>query len=156
MSGTIPSDLDFLRRAIAQSRLARRAGDKPYGAVLVSAEGAVLHESRNTQVSDDDVTAHAELNLLREASRKLGSAALRGGVVYASGEPCPMCAGAIYWSGATRVVFALDIATMNRLDPADADATLPDCRAILADGARTIRVSGPLLADEAEQAFFDR
>jgi tRNA(Arg) A34 adenosine deaminase TadA len=150
---TNATDSLHLRRAIALSRLARRRGDKPYGAVLVSAAGAVLHEAQNTQVTERDVTAHAELNLIREASRKHGPAALAGATVYASGEPCSMCAGAIHWSGAARAVFALSVATMNRLDPDDADATLLDCRVVL--GAAT-EVQGPLLEAEAEAAFFDR
>jgi tRNA(adenine34) deaminase len=149
-------DLANLRRAIAQSRLARRHGDKPYGAVLVSAAGEVLYEERNTQMTEHDVTGHAELNLLREASRRLGVSALHGCTVYASGEPCPMCAGAVYWSGATRVVFALDVATMNRLDPDDADDTLAGCRSVLAHGKRAIEIHGPLLEEEAVAAFFDR
>lgn len=156
MNAQPQDDHYYLRLAIAQSRIACRRGDKPYGAVLVSADGRVVHESRNTQVSEHDITGHAELNLLREASRALGTAALVGSTVYASGEPCPMCAGAIYWSGAVRVVFALDVASMNRLDPADAEPTLLDCRALLASGQRMIQVTGPLLQSEAERAFFDR
>ncbi len=152
----IDNDHRYLRLAIARSRDAFRRGDKPYGAVLVSADGSVLHESGNTQVSEHDITGHAELNLLREASRKLGTAALRGSTVYASGEPCPMCAGAIYWSGAVRVVYALDVASMNRLDPSDAEPSLLDCRTVLASGNHPIQVTGPLLQDEAERAFFDR
>ncbi|MFN0304763.1 MAG: nucleoside deaminase [Burkholderiales bacterium] len=150
------ADLANLRLAIAQSRLAGRHGDKPYGAVLVRAAGDVLHEARNTQVTEHDITGDAELNLLREASCRHGVAALRGSTVYASGEPCPMCAGTVYWSGATRVVFALDVTTMNRLDPDDADDTLPACRTILGDRKRAIEVHGPLLVDEAVAAFFDR
>lgn len=156
MSNALNDDHRYLRLAIARSRDALRRGDKPYGAVLVGADGTVLHESGNTQVSEHDVTGHAELNLLREASRKLGLASLRGSTVYASGEPCPMCAGAIYWSGAVRVVYALDVASMNRLDPSDAEPSLLDCRAVLASGQRKIQVVGPLLQDEAERAFFDR
>jgi tRNA(Arg) A34 adenosine deaminase TadA len=156
MSDVSTNDQRFLRLAIARSREALRRGDKPYGAALVSAEGMVLHESGNTQVSEHDITGHAELNLLREASRKLGTAALRGSTVYASGEPCPMCAGAIYWSGAVRVVYALDVATMNRFDPSDAEPSLLDCRTVLASGSHTVQVTGPLLQDEAERAFFDR
>ena len=145
-----------LRHAIAESRIARRRGDMPYGALLADAAGTVMLTAQNTQMSERDITGHAELNLLREASRRFGVAALRGCTVYASGEPCAMCAGAIYWSGVARVVFALGAATMQRLDPADSAAQLPDCRAMLAGAWPHIEISGPCLESEAEDAFFDR
>jgi len=149
------ADATHLRRAIGLSRLARQRGDMPYGAVLVAADGAVLAEANNTQVTEHDVTGHAELNLLREASRRLGTQALVGATVYASGEPCPMCAGAIYWSGARRVVFALDVATMIRLAGGDPDATLLDCRTVIGGGHRSIAINGPALRDEAEAVFHE-
>lgn len=149
------NDLARLRRCIALSAEARRRGNMPYAALLVGADGAVLHEAQNTQIVERDVTGHAELNLLREASRRLGPEALRGATVYASGEPCPMCAGAIYWSGATRLVFALGVAAMTRLAGDDPDATLLDCRAVLSAGVRAVAVEGPVLEDEAARAFAD-
>lgn len=155
MPQTLPAeDMAHLRHAIAESRSARRRGDMPYGAVLADAAGNFMLAAQNTQVTQHDITGHAELNLLREASRRFGTAALKGGTVYASGEPCAMCAGAIYWSGAARVVFALGAATMQRLDPSDSAAALPDCRAML--GGTAVGVAGPHLEDEAESAFFDR
>ena len=149
-------DLEHLRRAIAESRVARRRGNMPYGAVLVDAAGKVMLTAQNNQVTEQDLTGHAELNLLRQASRQFGAAALRGGTVYASGEPCAMCAGALYWSGVTRVLFALGAATMQQLDPADSAAQLPDCRAILAGVQPPVEVTGPHLEEEARAAFFDR
>ena len=150
------SELAHLRHAIAESRSARRRGDMPYGAVLADATGNFLLAAQNTQVSEHDITGHAELNLLRQASRRFGPAALAGGTVFASGEPCAMCAGAIYWSGVSRVVFALGAAAMQRLDPSDSATALPDCRSILRNADRPMEIVGPCLEDEAEQAFFDR
>ena len=149
------ADLQHLRQAIAGSRIARRRGDMPYGAVLADAAGRFLLAAQNTQVTEQDVTGHAELNLLRDASRRFGPAALKGGTVYASGEPCAMCAGAIYWSGVSRVVYALGAAAMQRLDPSDSAAALPDCRALLARSEHPVTVLGPVLEDEATAAFFD-
>lgn len=150
------ADLQHLRQAIAGSRIARRRGDMPYGAVLADASGRFLLAAQNTQVTEQDITGHAELNLLRDASRRFGPAALKGGTVYASGEPCAMCAGAIYWSGVSRVVYALGAAAMQRLDPSDSAAALPDCRTLLARSEHPVAVAGPVLEDEAETAFFDR
>lgn len=136
-----------LRAAIELSREASAAGDEPYGAVLADANGRILARARNTQVTAGDCTAHAELNLLRAASRSLDAADVEQATVYASGEPCPMCAGAIYWAGAGRVVYALDAATMRALSGA-AEIDL-SCREVLGRGARPVAVIGPLLVDEA-------
>ena len=150
------ADLLHLRHAIAESRVARRRGDMPYGAVLADAQGRFLLAAQNTQVTTQDITGHAELNLLRDASRRLGAAALKGGTVYASGEPCAMCAGAIYWAGVARVVYGLSAAAMQRLEPSDSAALLPDCRTLLVACDRAISITGPVLEEEAEAAFFDR
>ncbi len=76
------------------------------GLVLVAllADGHVLLEAANTEVVDRDCTAHAELNLVRAVSQHLAGRELSDCTVYASGEPCPMCAGALYWAGVGRVV----------------------------------------------------
>src|ERR1044071_4371128 len=87
------NDLEHLRSAIASSRSARDKGNQPYGAVLVSADGDVLLTAENTEVREKDCTAHAETNLVRQASLRLDPQVLRGSTIYASGEPCPMCAG---------------------------------------------------------------
>src|SRR5690606_26380334 len=100
-------DAEFLRQAFAAARRAVEHGDKPFGAVLVSADGRVLGEGGNTEISQQDITGHAETNVLREAWRDLGAEALAGATMYASCEPCAMCAGTIYWSGVGRVVFGV-------------------------------------------------
>jgi tRNA(Arg) A34 adenosine deaminase TadA len=144
-----PQDLEHLRAAIAASREASRRGDEPYGATLVDENGTVLLAAGNTQVTERDCTGHAELNLMREASRRFDGATLARCTVYASGEPCPMCAGAIYWSGVRRVVFALDVARMRALAGPGADELLLGCRDVLAHGMHRVEVLGPALEDEA-------
>ena len=57
-------------------------------------------------LSDNDPTAHAEINAIRAASAKLGTFSLEGCEIYASGEPCPMCLAAIYWSRLDRIYYA--------------------------------------------------
>jgi tRNA(Arg) A34 adenosine deaminase TadA len=144
-----PQDLEHLRAAIAASRDASRRGDEPYGATLVAEHGKVLLAAGNTQVTERDCTGHAEANLLRAATRRFDAGTLARCTVYASGEPCPMCAGAIYWSGVRRVVFALDIARMRALAGPGADELLLGCRDVLAHGMHPVEVLGPALADEA-------
>jgi tRNA(adenine34) deaminase len=144
-----PDDLEHLRTAIALSREASRRGDEPYGATLVDGGGKIVLRAGNTQVSDSDCTAHAETNLLRAASRRFDAAALARCTVYASGEPCAMCAGAIYWSNVRRVVFALDVARMRALAGDGADELMLGCRDVLAHGTHRVEVLGPALEDEA-------
>ena len=146
-------DLRLLRAAIALSARARKRGDMPYGALLADADGNVRLEAENTQITARDCTGHAELNLLREASRRFDADTMARCTVYASGEPCPMCAGAIYWSGVRRVVYALSLDTMTELAGPAADELDLECADVLARGSRAIEVIGPALEDEARRVF---
>ena len=147
------TDALHLRAAIALSAQACDAGNMPYGALLVGADGRVLHEARNTQISARDCTGHAETNLIREASARLDPASLADSTVYASGEPCAMCAGALYWGGVRRVVYALSIASMRELGGAEVDELSLACRSVMAHGTRTVEVTGPALQAEARRVF---
>lgn len=144
-----------LREAIRLSADARRAGNMPYGALLVNAASQVLLGAGNTQVTGRDCTGHAETNLMREASRRFDRDTLAGSTVYASGEPCPMCAGAIYWGGVRRVVYGLSIATMHELGDAGVDELVLACRDVMARGTRKVEVIGPALQGEARRIFTD-
>lgn len=150
---TREEDVTLLRAAIALSRRARQAGNQPYGALLADAAGRVIGEGVNTQVTARDCTGHAELNLVRDICARLSPEQLAGSTVYASGEPCPMCAGAIYWAGIGRVVYALPIETMTALGGAGADELALHCREVLASGTRRVEVQGPALEDEARRVF---
>jgi tRNA(adenine34) deaminase len=99
------SDLPFLRRALELARAAGEAGEVPIGAVVVR-EGAVVGEGRNRMEELRDATAHAEMFALREASKALGDWRLDGCTLYASLEPCPMCAGAALHARIGRVVYS--------------------------------------------------
>ncbi len=148
-----PADERLLRAAITLSARARSAGNPPYGALLVDAQACVLLEAVNTQVTTRDCTGHAELNLMREASLRFARARLAHCTIYASGEPCPMCAGAIYWGGVGRVIYGLSIESMTALGGAHADELALHCRDVLASGTRRVEVGGPALEDEARAVF---
>lgn len=77
----------------------------PFGAVIVK-DGKVIAACGNSVTPDNDPTAHAEVNAIREACRKLGAFQLEGCEIYASCEPCPMCLGAIYWARPAKVYYA--------------------------------------------------
>jgi tRNA(Arg) A34 adenosine deaminase TadA len=155
MTDIEPQDAAYLRRAIVQSRLALERGNRPYGAVLVGADGAVLAEGQNTEQSERDITGHAETNALREAYQRLGPAALAGSTMYASGEPCPMCAATMFYGGVSRVVYAVSRAKARALSPqAQISPILGiSSREILATSSRPIEVIGPVLEDEGAAVF---
>src|ERR1700750_1888461 len=99
----------YLRKAIVWSYAARRRGNRPFGAMVVSAAGEVLAEAYCNTAETGDVTGHAEINAVRMlGERKLSREELSGATIYSSGEPCVMCAGAIFWSNIGRVVFGID------------------------------------------------
>jgi tRNA(Arg) A34 adenosine deaminase TadA len=103
---TAQPDERFLRRAIELSRHGMEAGDGgPFGAVVVRGV-EVIGEGWNRVVCCNDPTAHAEVEAIRAACRRLGTFRLSGCVLYASAEPCPMCLAAIYWARIDRIVFA--------------------------------------------------
>lgn len=142
-----PTGFEPMRLAIAASRQALDSGNNPYGAVLVSANGAILLVATNNEHTDRDCTAHAELVLVREAASTLGPEALVDGTVYASGEPCAMCAGALYWAGIRRIVYAASSEVMGQIFGGD---TLPiRCADVLAGASRRVDVHGPVLEESA-------
>jgi tRNA(Arg) A34 adenosine deaminase TadA len=145
-------DIDFLRAAIKAAQRARDNGDQPFGAVLVDSDGQLLLEAENSICTEGDCTAHAETNIARMASQKFDSKFLETCTLYASTEPCAMCAGAIYWSGVGRVVFALGSERFGRLRGDDPPASSIDlsCREVFARCRRVVEVEGPTIEDEAE------
>lgn len=97
-----------MRRAIELSRQAMDEGaGPPFGAVIVR-DGRVVAEGYNNSFVTNDPTAHAEIVAIRRACEAVGSRSLKGCVIYSSSEPCPMCLGAIYWSGIGKVFYAND------------------------------------------------
>jgi len=79
-------------------------GGGPFGAVIVK-DGDILSTGVNSVTRDNDPTAHAEVNAVRAACRKLGTFKLEGCTIYSSCEPCPMCLSALYWAGITKVFY---------------------------------------------------
>jgi len=144
-------DEAFLRRAIGVARRAVEHGNLPFGAVLVDADGTVLLEAENTSLTDHDPMGHAEANLMREAGRRFEPGYLEGCTMYTSCEPCAMCAGSVYWVGVRRVVYALDIPSLDAIVGGDPRNPTPHLRAVvvLNGGKYPIALEGPALLDEA-------
>ena len=93
-----------MARALEQARLAALQGEVPVGAVLIR-DGVLVAEGHNLTVTDSDPTAHAEVVVIRAASRAQGDWRLEETTLYVTLEPCTLCAGAIVLSRIPRVVF---------------------------------------------------
>jgi guanine deaminase len=99
------SENDFMQLAIRLATENVRSGaGGPFGAV-VARNGEIVATGVNRVTADNDPTAHAEVNAIREACKALGTFQLPGCVLYTSCEPCPMCLGAIYWVRLDSVYF---------------------------------------------------
>jgi tRNA(adenine34) deaminase len=97
------NDETYMRQALALAKLAANEGDVPVGAVLIAGETFV--EGKNEKELRNDATAHAEMLVLREASRRTGAWRLSGATLYVTKEPCVMCAGAILAARIERLVY---------------------------------------------------
>lgn len=102
---TILEHEHYMRAALDEARLAAAQGEVPVGAVLVLG-GRVIARAHNTPISAHDPTAHAEMNLIRSAAMSVKNYRLDDAVLYASLEPCVMCAGALVHARIRTLVFA--------------------------------------------------
>jgi tRNA(adenine34) deaminase len=154
-TGLDERDGRYLRKAIGWSHAARRRGNRPFGSIIVSADNEVLAEAWNSTAETGDCTGHAEMNAIRAlAGRGLTREQLSGATIYASGEPCVMCAGGIFWSAIGRVVFGIDAERLRvyrgeRGDQRDAELS---CRDVFRASPHAIECIGPALIEEASAA----
>lgn len=138
-------DVTFMRMAIEEARLA----DFPFGAVIVR-DGAVMARGRNLGRTNQDPTAHGEMDAIRKCLAQDGPGTLRGSTLYTSGEPCAMCMGAILWCHLGRLVFAASVTQLAikinqiMLSSAEIAAKAPFA---------PISITGGVLADEALALF---
>jgi tRNA(Arg) A34 adenosine deaminase TadA len=100
------ADLPHLRRCVELAEEAVAAGDFPFGSLVVAADGKVLAEDRNREVTEGDPTRHPEFALARWAAMNMPPRERAEATVYTSGEHCPMCAAAHGWAGLGRIVYA--------------------------------------------------
>ncbi|KAL3826554.1 hypothetical protein ACHAXA_003618 [Cyclostephanos tholiformis] len=157
-------DEECMKVAIDEARNAYLNGCMPFGAVLADENGNIIVRAQNGSAASarrggtGDVTLHAEMELVREACRVLDREGREKCTLYTSTEPCVMCAGAIYWSGVSRVVYGCSSMQLeaNLSGPGGFDI---DIRLLYGpysrEGTRDIEVVGPLLEEEALIAHAD-
>lgn len=144
-------DEDLIRRAIALSETSILKGGRPFGAVIIDGVGDIVAEAHAmASVDPRDWTAHSEMQALRKASAILTWDQLNRATIYASGEPCPMCAAAIYWCNIRRLVYCVSEPSMRALRaPYERAAGIAiRCREIFDRCDRQVEIIGPLLEGE--------
>jgi tRNA(Arg) A34 adenosine deaminase TadA len=145
---TTKDDCKFMGEAIRLANESVRHGGGPFGAVIVK-DGKIIAGSSNSVTIDNDPTAHAEVNAIREACRKLGTFDLIGCRIYTSCEPCPMCLGAIYWAHIERIYYGNTRKDAHDIDFAD-DFIYEELDKSLDE--RTVPII-PMMRDEALETF---
>jgi tRNA(adenine34) deaminase len=98
------SDEYFMKKALQEAEVAFEKGEVPVGAIIVI-DNKVIARSHNLTELLNDVTAHAEMQTITAAANFLGGKYLVGCTLYVTLEPCQMCAGALYWSQISKIVF---------------------------------------------------
>lgn len=104
MKITPPDDNYFMQKALAEAEVAYEKGEIPVGVVVVIRD-RIIARGYNLTETLNDVTAHAEMQAITAAANFLGGKYLKDCTLYVTLEPCQMCAGALYWSQLTRLVF---------------------------------------------------
>ncbi len=107
------NDENFMQVAIEKARYGVQNGQSPFGSCVVK-NGEVISSGSNTVWKDSDITAHAEINAIRKACKKLNSVDLSGCIVYSTCEPCPMCFTACYWARISKIVYGARIKDAKR------------------------------------------
>ena len=98
------NDEYFMKKALQEAQAAFEKGEIPVGAVIVI-DNKIIARSHNLTELLNDVTAHAEMQAITSASNFIGGKYLKGCTLYVTLEPCQMCAGALYWSQISKIVF---------------------------------------------------
>ncbi|MCT1883887.1 nucleoside deaminase [Dietzia cinnamea] len=138
--------MPHLLTVVEVARRSRAEGNHPFGAVVVDADGEVVATATNTVGCEHDLIGHAETNVVRDVGLRHEPDELEGMTLVTSAEPCVMCAGATYWAGLGRVVYALsesELAVLTGDDPQNLTMAMP-CREVFARGRRRIEVIGPV------------
>jgi len=97
-------DIYFMKKALLEAEIALEKGEVPVGAVIV-VENRIIAKGHNLTETLNDVTAHAEMQAITAAANFLGGKYLQNCTLYVTLEPCQMCAGALYWSQISKIVY---------------------------------------------------
>ena len=105
----------YMKLALDEAYEGINSGDGgPFGAVIVK-DGKVIGKGHNRVVKNADPTCHGEMEAIRDACKNLSTFDLSGSTIYTTGEPCPMCLGAIMWANIDKVYYGCDVKDTKRI-----------------------------------------
>jgi guanine deaminase len=139
----------LMQLAIDKCREGLAKGQSPFGCAIAR-DGEILSASHNTVVLTTDITAHAEVNAIREACRHTGNIFLEGAIVATTCEPCPMCMAALHWSRVDTVYFG---ATIGDADVAGFNELQLPAAELLRIGGSKLKLIPGLLPEECKKLF---
>ena len=138
------ADLKFMRHAIAKAWEGVREKEAPFGACIVKGNKIVV-SAHNSVFSDCNSTAHAEINAIKHACRKLRSIDLSGCAIYSTTEPCPMCFSASHWARMDAIVFGTRIRDAKKIGFSEIPLTN---RRLVQEGGVPIKITGDVMRKE--------
>ena len=139
----------FMAVALEEAKESLREGNKGFGAVLVR-DGVLLEPTHDTEVTDSDPTAHAEIKLVRLAAMGGRVKGIEGCTVVSTHEPCPMCAGALVWARVAEIVYGTSIEQSKKLGRTTVDLK---CEEVVSRAPWKIRVVGGVLAGRCSRLY---
>ena len=142
-------DERFMSAAIAAATEGIEAGQTPFGACIVR-DGEIISTAHNSVWSNTDITAHAEIQAIRNACRKLDTVDLAGCVIYSTCEPCPMCFAACHWAKISKIVFGARIADAEQAGFSELTISNEQMKTL---GHSGIEIVGDFLRDECVKLF---
>ena len=145
-SACAPGDNEcFIKMCYALALETAGAGNHPFGAVLVY-EGKVLLTSKNTVRTDNDITHHAGLNLLVEATRTLPKETIRNSILYSSTYPCIACCNIALYRGISKIVYGVSLEKFSQIFGQSKTGII--CKMLYESLDRPVDLVGPVLEDE--------
>jgi len=140
---------ELMQLAIDKCRQGLAAGQSPFGCAIARGD-ELLSCSHNTVVQTTDITAHAEVNAIREACRQLGGIFLEGAIVATTCEPCPMCMAALHWARVDTVYYG---ATIADAEVAGFNELQLPARELLRLGGSKLKLVAGVLSDSCRELF---
>jgi tRNA(Arg) A34 adenosine deaminase TadA len=138
---------NFIRHTYQLALKASEAGDHPFAAIAVRNQ-QIVASALNQVVTQNDSTQHAELKLASFLSKNFSRQEIETMTVYASTEPCVMCAGALFWTGVRNIVFGCSIDALGKYTRRSFSVSLRDS---LVSVLNVIKIEGPVLETEGEK-----
>ena len=143
------NDERFMAAAIGAATEGIKAGQTPFGACIVR-NGKIITAAHNAVWQTTDITAHAEIQAIRAACRKLDTVDLTGCVIYSTCEPCPMCFAACHWAKISKIVFGARITDAENTGFSELAISNEQMKTL---GHSSIEIVGDCLRDECVGLF---